>query len=65
MSCRKVFQVDLRLFIETDGNCPHCSVIYNVPAITPESRIYEEAKREFEIGLMDFIEERLPDEKTS
>eukprot|EP01035_Chromulina_nebulosa_P018970 gene18970-24781_t len=41
-SCRKCFDRDFTIFPDSDMKCDFCHNLWCLPAITPESKIYEE-----------------------
>jgi len=50
-SCKKSFSRDFKLFTEMDKRCNFCDVVWVLPGITPESKIYEESLAAIDASL--------------
>ena len=53
--CRKRFDRDFSMFSTKDKFCNFCGVQWAMPGITPESKIYEEAKAVLAASLVELI----------
>ncbi len=47
-SCKKCFVRDFKLFSERDKKCDFCKKLWCLPAITPESKLFEECSYTFD-----------------